>query len=80
VAFGRESLVATRNCGEYCVTSAAGTVASPDADQMTVEITTENTERMAGSSFLMLARNRQIRGEIDEFERILKSRKCRETR
>lgn len=79
VAFGTESLVATHNRGEHCVTSAAGTVASPDAGQMTLEMATESTERAAGSSFLILARNRQIRAEIDEFERILKSRKSRET-
>ena len=60
--------------------SGAGTVACPDADQLQLEISVENTERIAGSSFLTLVRNRQIRSEIEDFERIRKSGRIRGTR
>jgi hypothetical protein len=39
-----------------------------DADEMTVEISTEQTARPAASSFLTLVRNSRIRAEIERFE------------
>jgi hypothetical protein len=80
LAFGAESLAATQNWNEVHVTSSAGTLACPDAGQLALEISIENTEHVAGSSFLTLVRNRQIRSEIEEFERIRSSGRIRGAR
>ncbi len=70
VAFGQDSARGIRNGIEVVTSSPAGTVTAPEVDQLTLEISAEEVKRAPGSSFLTLVRNRQIRVEIDEFERI----------
>lgn len=74
IAFGAESVAVTPNGSEITVTSKAGTPALPDAEQITLEISTEDIQRAGGSPFLILVRNRQIRREVEEFERIRAAR------
>lgn len=74
VAFGAESIAATHNASEITVTSTAGTPALPDAEQVILEISAEDTHRVGDSPFLILVRNRQIRREVEEFERIRATR------
>jgi hypothetical protein len=68
VALGQESLAALQSGTEVTACTRAGTPASMDADEMTVEISTEQTARPAASSFLTLVRNSRIRAEIERFE------------
>ena len=77
VAFGQDSFPAIRNGTEVAVSSNAGTAESPDMEQLNLEISAEGVKRAPGSSFLALVRNRQIRIEIEEFERIRMSRQVR---
>jgi hypothetical protein len=77
LAFGEESLEALRSGTDVMLTTLAGTAASQDVGQMVIEISAENVKRTPGSIFLALVRNRQIRLEVEEFEKIRKSGRVR---
>jgi hypothetical protein len=62
---------------ELLLTTPAGTATSPDVDQMPIEIAAEDVKRAPGSLFLALVRNRQIRAEVEEFEKIRRSGRVR---
>jgi hypothetical protein len=77
VAFGEGSLALATNGTDLLLTTPAGTATSPDVSQIPIEIAAENVKRAPGSLFLALVRNRQIRAEVDEFEKIRKSHQVR---
>lgn len=72
-AFGQKSLLAIESSIEVTSTTPAGTAASPDAGQMSIEISAENTRRAPGAAFLVLVRNSQIREDVEAFEKIRRS-------
>jgi len=70
VAFGGDALGVLRHKSDVAVTCRAGTRASPEVDEMTVELAIENGAEMTGSSFLILVRDKRVHAEIAEFESI----------
>jgi hypothetical protein len=76
-AFGKESLAAIESSIDVASTTPAGTAASPEAGQMSIEISAENTRRAPGMAFLVLIRNSQIREEVEAFEKIRRSGRLR---
>jgi len=75
VAFGDASLAAIEGPSEVTTLSKAGTAASPDVDEMTIEVSVEDGAFARGSSFLVLARNQQVRREIEELDLIRQARR-----
>lgn len=77
VAFGEGSLALVTNGTDLLLTTPAGTATSPEVDKMPIEIAAEDVKRAPGSMFLALVRNRQIRAEVEEFEKIRRSGRVR---
>ncbi len=70
IAFGRDALAALKERGNVAIRSRAGTRASPEVEEMAVELEIEKGAQAVGSSFLVLVRDSRIHGEIDEFDRV----------
>jgi hypothetical protein len=77
VAFGPGSLALVTKGTHLHLTTPAGTGATPDVAQMSIEIVAEHVNPVPGSLFLVLVRNSQIRAEVEEFEKIRRSTRIR---